>query len=130
MFEMDRLRNCTMDSCQDAAVASIARQDLCLDHFLSHCYDCLDALDVQRRVVRLGAVDLRLTKSFVEECSHQALNVSLRCRNISNLQRGRLLDILLWAGELFVLLRTSPSACAGNGLSQGREIARHANAHT
>jgi len=25
--------------------------------------------------------------------------------NLSNLQRGRLLDILLWAGELFLLLR-------------------------
>jgi hypothetical protein len=117
-----------MDSCQDAAVASLARQNLCLDHFLSRCYDFLDALDAQRRLSRFDAVDLALTKSFVEDCSRQALDASLCCPNISNLQRGRLLDILLWAGEFFILLRVSPP-CAVDVLPQEQETSKQAGAH-
>ena len=44
-------------------------------------------------------------RAFIEECSRKALDVSLQSEDLSNLQRGRLLDILLWAGELFLLLR-------------------------
>jgi hypothetical protein len=44
-------------------------------------------------------------RAFIEECSHKALEVSLQCENLTNLERGRLLDILLWAGELFLVLR-------------------------
>jgi len=44
-------------------------------------------------------------RAFIEECSRKALDVSLHCKDLSNLERGRLLDILLWAGELFLLLR-------------------------
>jgi len=40
----------------------------------------------------------------------KALDVSLQSESLSNLQRGRLLDILLWAGELFLLLRSRPRA--------------------
>jgi len=69
-------------------------------------------------------------RAFVEECSRKALDVSLQSENLSNLQRGRLLDILLWAGELFLLLRaprltlvqstvSSESPLAARGASQG-----------
>ncbi len=44
-------------------------------------------------------------RAFIEECSRKALDVSLQSEDLSNLERGRLLDILLWAGELFLLLR-------------------------
>jgi hypothetical protein len=39
-------------------------------------------------------------RSFVKECSIQTLRISLRSATLTNLERGRLLDILLWAGEL------------------------------
>jgi hypothetical protein len=105
-------RNCSMDSCENAAAASLAQQALCLDHFLYCCYEHLDCLDPRRDGSGLDSVNLDLTKTFVEECSRKALDVSLQYPNITNLQRGRLLDVLLWAGELFILLRTS-SRCFG-----------------
>jgi hypothetical protein len=52
-------------------------------------------------------------RSFLEECSRKALDVSLRSDNLSNLERGRLLDILLWAGELFIFLRAPLITWAG-----------------
>jgi hypothetical protein len=127
---MVRLRSCSMDSCQDAAVALLAQQDLCLDHFLSHCYGHLDGLDVRRGGSRLDAIDLAPTKTFVEECSRQALDVSLACPNITNLQRGRLLDILLRAGELFILLRTSRMDFADHLLAKDRENTKGLTART
>ena len=50
-------------------------------------------------------MSLAAIRAFIEECSRKALDISLHSENLTNLQRGRLLDILLWAGELFVLLR-------------------------
>jgi len=37
-------------------------------------------------------MDLVSMRAFVEECSRKALDVSLQSENLSNLQRGRLLD--------------------------------------
>jgi len=113
-FEMGTERNCIVDSCENAAAASLAQQDLCLDHFLCRCYEHLDRLDPRRDGSGLGSVHIDLTKTFVEECSRKALDVSLQFPNLTNLQRGRLLDILLWAGELFVLLRTSSRSFGGS----------------
>jgi hypothetical protein len=105
---MDTLRgkrNCTVGSCGSAAVTSLDRKALCLNHFLQGCYERLEGLDPRGRKFTSEPVDLASMRAFIEECSRKALDVSLQSKNLSNLQRGRLLDILLWAGELFLLLR-------------------------
>jgi hypothetical protein len=64
-------------------------------------------------------------RAFIEECSRKALDVSLQSENLSNLQRGRLLDILLWAGELFVLLRAPRATLAPSTASpEGQFVLR------
>jgi hypothetical protein len=98
-------RNCSVRSCFGAAITSLDQQALCLNHFLSRCYERLEALDPRCRKLRAEPVDLASMRAFVEECSRKALDVSLHSEALTNLQRGRLLDILLWAGELFLLLR-------------------------
>ena len=98
-------RNCQVDSCGDAAVASLAEQNLCLDHFVQKCYAQLDRVDPRTRRLLPEVSDLVSMRVFVEECSRQTLDVCLRSSHLTNLERGRLLDILLWAGELFLLLR-------------------------
>jgi len=99
-------RNCSVNSCSDAAVASLVQQDLCLNHFLCLCYETLERLEPIGARVEYPAADLESRKAFVEECSREALRVGLHGEDLCNLQRGRLLDILLWAGDLFVALRT------------------------
>jgi hypothetical protein len=39
-------------------------------------------------------------KELVEECSRRAMKVSLGTHGLDNLQRARLLDILLWASDI------------------------------
>jgi hypothetical protein len=98
-------RNCSAGSCGRAAITSLDQQALCLNHFLLRCYEKLEALDPRARKFQADSLDLAARRAFIEECSRKALDVSLHCENLNNLQRGRLLDILLWAGELFLLLR-------------------------
>jgi hypothetical protein len=102
MFE-DKI--CAVDFCEGAAVASLAQQDFCLNHFIDLCYENLQRIDPRGQKAGRLPIDLPSLRSFVEECSARTLQVALHSEDISNLQRGRLLDILLWAGELFLLLR-------------------------
>jgi hypothetical protein len=97
-------RNCSVDSCGVTAISSLDRQDFCLDHFICCCYGQLESLDPRGRKIRLDATDLSCITAFIEDCSRKALDISLRYEALTNLQRGRLLDILLWAGEILVLL--------------------------
>ena len=98
---MGTKNKCTANSCGDAAVTVFAQRELCVSHFVSHCYEELERLDRKGRSPKQNVCELAALKSFVSECSRRALEVSLSCKNLDNLQRGRLLDILLWARELY-----------------------------
>jgi hypothetical protein len=98
-------RNCRVGSCDGAAITALDHQALCLNHFLLRCYEKLEGLDPRGRRFSAEPVDLASMRAFIEECSRKALDISLQSQSLTNLQRGRLLDILLWAGELFLLLR-------------------------
>jgi len=113
---IDVNKRCVVNGCADAAVTSFEQEDLCLNHFLSRCYEGLDRLDARGRRSGETHAERSALKAFVEECSRRALEVSLSCQNLDNLQRGRLLDILLWAGEMILpepSADTQRSACVG-----------------
>ena len=120
-------RDCSVGSCGSAAITTLDRQTLCLNHFLLRCYEKLEGLDPRGRKFSAEPLDLVSMRAFVEECSRKALDVSLQSENLSNLQRGRLLDILLWAGELFLLLRSPRLALAQSMASSEGQHARRAS---
>jgi hypothetical protein len=125
---MVRKRNCRMGSCGSAAITTLDRQALCLNHFLLRCYEKLEGLDPRGRKFSAEPVDVASMRAFIEECSRKALDVSLQSKNLNNLQRGRLLDILLWAGELFLLLRAPRVSLAESIASSDDQIAARAAA--
>ena len=98
-------RNCSASACDCAAITSLDQQAFCLNHFLLRCYSELETVDPRGQKFRENPVALASMRAFIEECSRKALDVSLQSQDLTNLERGRLLDILLWAGELFLLLR-------------------------
>ena len=51
-------------------------------------------------------------QQFVEESARQATHIAHTVDDLDNLQRARLLDILLWAGELIRRLRRGPRKAA------------------
>lgn len=99
------VRSCSEGACHSAAATSLDQQALCLNHFLLRCYARLEAVDPRGQKSCEERVDLAAMRAFIEECSLRALEVSLRRANLTNLERARLLDILLWASELFLILR-------------------------
>jgi len=122
-------RNCCENACSCAATTSLDHQALCLNHFLLRCYAQLEAVDPRGQKSRDQRVDLASMRAFVEECSQKALEVCLQCENLTNLERARLLDILLWASELFLILRAprvicEPSVFTGT-VGASRTASRH-----
>jgi len=121
---------CAVDFCEGAGVATLAQQDFCLNHFIELCYENLQRIDPRGQQAGRLPVDLPALRAFIEECSRRALDVALHYEDINNLQRGRLLDILLWAGELFLLLRAPSRGFADSILQEHdlvhtRLVARH-----
>ncbi|HKW32668.1 MAG TPA: hypothetical protein VJN92_06660 [Candidatus Acidoferrum sp.] len=98
-------RNCCESACHSAAATSLDQQALCLNHFLLRCYARLEAVDPRGQKSREQRVDLAAMRAFIEECSQKTLEVCLHRGDLTNLERARLLDILLWASELFLVLR-------------------------
>lgn len=76
-----------------------------MDHFLLRCYEKLADVEPRGRKFSPGVADVGAMREFIEECSLRALEVSLHPERLSNLQRARVLDILIWAGELYICLR-------------------------
>lgn len=109
---------CAVDFCERAGVASLAQQDFCINHFIELCYENLQRIDPRGQEIARMPLDMASLRAFVEECSRRALDVAMGCETLDNLQRGRLLDILLWAGELFVVLRAPSRGFADSVLQE------------
>lgn len=121
-------RNCSEGACSEPANTVLDHQALCVNHFLARCYEWLDRMDPRGRGFSSETLDVPSMRAFIEECSRKALDVSLQSKNLSNLQRGRLLDILRWAGELFLLLRVPRLSLAQwTGFSESHSPARSAS---
>ena len=113
METLRRNRHCCLDRCECTATAVLAEQALCLSHFVRRCYEQLERLDPRSRKGGVDDRELGWMRAALDECSEQTLRICLSGKPLNNLERGRLLDILLWAGELYVLLRLPGGFCPG-----------------
>ncbi len=118
-------RNCCEGACDSAAATALDQQALCLNHFLVRCYAKLEAVDPRAQKSREERVDLAAMRAFIEECSQKALEISLHREDLTNLERARLLDILLWASELFLVLRAPRVGPEGPSVFPEARKARH-----
>ena len=91
-------RPCGHSGCSEPGVATFGAGTLCSEHFLVACYEVLERLDRMGSSAR--ATEAREAKRVADECARGVLEVSLNAAELSNLQKARLLDILLWAGDI------------------------------
>ena len=96
----NRERSCTVGSCPNPTVISFVQQELCINHFVSRCYEGLWHLDLRGKPPAGNDPAGDDMDPFIDECCQKTFEVSFRCDHLDNLQRGQLLDILLWAEEL------------------------------
>jgi hypothetical protein len=114
MNDLSEMPRCVTSTCGENGIVMLTGQALCLAHFLEGCYRKLDRLDlVGRGKSRVRVVQQGAPKE-IEELVKQALIVCLQHKNLNNLDRSRLLDILLWAGELQFVMRVPQSISKTN----------------
>jgi hypothetical protein len=102
--------DCTTDTCGETGVVVLAGEPLCLGHFLQGCYQRLERFDPVVRGKRRNSAGTEGAPNALEDLVKQVLIACLQRENLSNRDRSRLLDILLWAGELQFLLRVPHAA--------------------
>ena len=91
---------CGRNGCSEPGIATFGAGTLCSEHFLVACYEVLERLDRGMGLSARGATEAREAKRVADECVRGVLDVSLNAAQLSNLQKARLLDVLLWAGDI------------------------------
>jgi hypothetical protein len=91
---------CGRNGCSEPGIATFGAGTLCSEHFLVACYQVLESLDCGRGLSATGATEAREAIRVADECVRGVLDVSLNAAELSNLQKARLLDVLLWASDI------------------------------
>src|SRR3989442_12081875 len=121
---MSETESCGAPGCSRPAAGTVELRPLCLEHFLTSCYAKLDRCAQQLREQPLEKSTVESMQQFVEESARQATHIAHTVDDLDNLQRARLLDILLWAGELIRRLRRGPARGATGPLPVGSRTPR------
>ncbi len=103
---------CRYAACVERGITALGDEDLCCDHFVLRCYEFLEQIDAERTRNNNDQFVSPALKSSVNSCLQGALEVSLQSDSLSNLQKARLLDIMLWAGEF---VHRADAAMFGSG---------------
>jgi len=106
------VEQCSVAGCDRPKAASLDGSALCREHFISSCYERLDHYDALRRGTGLKATDTESARRFIHECSRSADEMEHDARELDNLERAKLVHIILAASELGRHLRRSPRKAA------------------
>ena len=109
---MANAERCSIESCDQAVSATLEGEALCRGHFISACYEQLERYDEMQKAHRLSVADAESVRRFINQSSRQADEIEHNTKEIDNLERARLLHIILWANELGSHLRRSPRKVA------------------
>jgi len=97
---MDSTQSCVRRGCPRAVVTTFCREALCLDHFCDRSYEFLSLMDERIRS-NAGSLSPHGEQiQIADECARRVLDICMSRMLLNNLERARLLDILLWCGNL------------------------------
>jgi hypothetical protein len=109
---MTSSEHCSVAECPQSVAASIDGEALCREHFISSCYMRLDRYDEVRQKNGLNVSDAEDARRFIHDCTRQADEMEHEAQDLDNLERAKLLHIILTASELGRFLRRSPRKVA------------------
>ncbi len=109
---MTNAEKCSIADCSQALAASLDGEAFCREHFISVCYKRLDQYDEIRKGPGLSATDTESVRRFIHECTRSADEIEHSALDLDNLDRAKLLHIILTASELGRHLRRSPRKVA------------------
>jgi hypothetical protein len=109
---MAKTEQCSNSGCGQAVAASLDGETFCREHFISECYTRLDRYDEIRKGPGLSLTDTESVRRFIHECMRSADEIEHSAQDLDNLDRAKLLHIILSASELGRHLRRSPRKVA------------------
>jgi hypothetical protein len=109
---MTNSAKCSKESCAQAGAATLDGEALCREHFISVCYKRLDRYEEIRKGSGLDATSTESVRRFIHECTRYADEIEHAAKDLDNLDRAKLLHIILSASELGRHLRRSPRKAA------------------
>jgi hypothetical protein len=102
------IENCSASGCWRVALTSLEAHPLCRKHFIDSCEVELETYQHRLRENRLGDVSPESARRFVNQCTQQADNIERSARDLGDLDRKRLRNLMVLAAELGRHLRRSP----------------------
>lgn len=105
---MSNAEHCHVAGCNGSRAATLDGDSYCREHFISECYTRLDRYDEIRKGPGLSATNPEAVRRFIHECTRSADEIEHAGDNLDNLDRAKLLHIILSASELGRHLRRSP----------------------
>jgi hypothetical protein len=115
-------QQCSIADCDQAVAASLDGEAFCREHFISVCYTRLDRYEEIRKGPGLSATDTESVRRFIHECTRHADEMEHSSEDLDNLDRAKLLHIILSASELGRHLRRSPRKVATIAVRLSSEI--------
>ena len=109
---MTRVEKCSVTGCGQEVATSLDGEPYCREHFISVSYTRLDRYDEIRKGPGLSVTDTESVRRFIHECTRSADQIEHTGQNLDNLDRAKLLHIILSASELGRHLRRSPRKAA------------------
>ncbi len=105
---MSATETCCIAGCGQPPAAMLDVRRMCRSHFIASCYEQIDEYSRGLEENRFRDTTIELVRRFLADCTRHATDISQNSADLDNLERARLLDILLQAGELGRHLRRSP----------------------
>ena len=105
---MTKSDQCSFAGCGLPTAASLDGMAFCREHFISECYTRLDEYEEIRKGPGLSLTNAESVRHFIHECTRSADEIEHAGLNLDNLERAKLLHIILSASELGRHLRRSP----------------------
>ncbi len=104
---MPETPTCSLPGCGRATANSLEKLPYCREHFLVACYTRLEEFAGRLQDRPFNEDGSRVLREFLQECATQATEMARTAGDLDNLSRARLIDILMWTGELGRRLRRS-----------------------
>jgi hypothetical protein len=92
--------SCHRSGCSRPVTTTFRQEALCLDHFCSRSYEILHALDKRNQLNATARPATAEQLQIADECARTTLDICMSKMLLNNLERARLLDILLWCGDV------------------------------
>jgi hypothetical protein len=81
-------------------ITTFCQEALCLDHFCSRSYEFLNGTDERGQLSTASNRPTTEQIQTADECARRTLEICMSKILLNNRERARLLDILLWCGDL------------------------------